>query len=80
MKDTNVIWLASYPRSGNTFLRTILWHSFGLRSAIIYPNEHGNNKKLENYVGHIEHGVNLQKRFQQNGLPLVKTHECSKDP
>lgn len=79
MKDTNIIWLASYPRSGNTFLRTILWHSFGLRSASIYPNDLGNNKKLEEYVGHIEHGPDMQRSLQENGVPLVKTHEYAKD-
>ena len=34
-----MIWIASYPRSGNTFLRTILWHCFGLKSASIYPQD-----------------------------------------
>ena len=79
VKNTDIIWLASYPRSGNTFLRTILWHSFGLRSASVYPNDLGGNRTLEEYVGHIEHGPNLQTQLQVNGAPLVKTHEYAKD-
>ncbi len=71
----NMIWLASYPRSGNTFLRTILWHCFGLRSASVYPSDLGKNKKLEEYVGHIEHGPGHQILFPQGNLPLIKTHE-----
>ena len=43
----HVVWLASYPRSGNTFLRTILWHCFGLRSASVYPKDLGGNRALE---------------------------------
>jgi len=79
MKNTNIVWLASYPRSGNTFLRTILWQCFGLRSASIYPDDLGGNKKLEEYVGHIEHGPDKQIRFKENSPQLVKTHEYAKD-
>lgn len=71
----DVIWLASYPRSGNTFLRTIIWHCFGQRSASVYPNDLGGNKELENYVGHIEHGLGRQILFPKDNLPLIKTHE-----
>ena len=73
------IWLASYPRSGNTFLRTIMRNCFGLRSVSIYPNDLGGNKKLEEYVGHIEYEPNTRVRFFKNSIPLVKTHEYDKD-
>ena len=33
---TETVWLASYPRSGNTMLRTILWHGFAMKSGAIY--------------------------------------------
>lgn len=74
MKDTNIIWIASYPRSGNTFLRTILWQCFGLRSASEYRYDLSGNKKLEEYVGHIEHGPDGRVTFPANSIPLVKTH------
>lgn len=79
MNNSDVIWLASYPRSGNTFLRTVLWHCFGLRSASVYPNDLGGKQELANYVGHIEHGPNQPIRFQSGGLPLLKTHELPSD-
>lgn len=75
----DIVWLASYPRSGNTFLRTILWQCFGLRSASIYPNDLGGNKRLEEFVGHIEPGVDRKIIFPRNGLPLFKTHEYPAD-
>lgn len=28
-----IVWLASYPRSGNTLLRTVLWQTMGLQST-----------------------------------------------
>lgn len=79
MNNANLVWLASYPRSGNTFLRTILWQCFALRSASIYPSDLGGNRKLEEYVGHIEHGPDRQIRFPEDSIPLFKTHERAED-
>ena len=73
------IWLASYPRSGNTLLRTVLWNCFGLRSGSIYPNDLGGNKSLEEYVGHIEQSNNGGIPFEAGDLPLVKTHSIPGD-
>ena len=39
----NKIWLASYPRSGNTLLRTILNHCFNLKSASFYFSDFKGN-------------------------------------
>lgn len=73
--QNNIVFIASYPRSGNTLTRTILWHCFGLRSASIYPNDLGNNKALEDKVGHIEH-VNGQMVFPAGvSHRPIKTHE-----
>ncbi len=80
MNNNSITWLASYPRSGNTFLRTILWQCFGLRSASIYPNDLAGNRQLEEYAGHIEHsGPNGQIKFPNNTIPLLKTHELPMD-
>ena len=66
MNDMKMVWLASYPRSGNTFLRTILWQCFGLRSASYYRDDLGGNKELEEYVGHIERVPNNEISFPEN--------------
>ena len=74
-----MVWLASYPRSGNTYLRTILWHCFGLRSASIYCNDLGRNRELEAYVGHIERDADGKLSFPIGSIPLVKTHHPPHD-
>ena len=74
-----VTWLASYPRSGNTFLRTILFNCFGIKTASIYPKDLGGNKILENFVGHIEHSQNKTITFQKGSIPIIKTHQFNKD-
>ncbi len=33
------LWLASWPRSGNTFLRALLYHAFGLKSRSVYAEK-----------------------------------------
>jgi hypothetical protein len=33
------LWIASYPRSGNTLVRLILNQAFGVKSTSIYPDE-----------------------------------------
>lgn len=79
MTESNVIWLASYPRSGNTLLRTILWQCFGLPSGSVYPDDLGGNRALADYVGHIERGPNRETTFPVGSIPMMKTHEFPKD-
>ena len=72
------VWLASYPRSGNTLLRTILHHCFGLPSTSVYAGDLGGNRALEAMVGHFEGPV------PPPGCPpdaplLVKTHRRPSD-
>ena len=74
-----ITWLASYPRSGNTYLRTILFYCFGIKTASIYPNDLGGNKTLENFVCHIEHNQNKTITFQKNSIPIIKTHKLNQD-
>jgi hypothetical protein len=69
----NIVWLASYPRSGNTYLRSILWTCFGLQTGSIYPNDL--SLDVAQHVGHFEgaaHGLFAADFLR---LPLVKTHE-----
>tara|TARA_B110000008_G_C16716119_1_gene462843 strand:+ start:77 stop:709 length:633 start_codon:yes stop_codon:yes gene_type:complete len=72
------IFLASYPRSGNTLLRTILFQCFDLKSGSIYRNDLGGNIELEKYVGHIEMDDDGSISYPEGGLPILKTHSYHK--
>ena len=74
MPTSNLLWLASYPRSGNTLLRTILWQCFDC-VASAYPDDLGGNKALEDYVGHIEHDSSGRIFFPKNAPHPVTTHQ-----
>lgn len=76
------LFLASFPRSGNTLLRQILHSGWGIASGSIYPKDVGDNPALIRACGHVEF-----KRIRRNTDTLllnphdlpVKTHELPPD-
>ncbi len=75
-----LIMLASYPRSGNTYLRTILWHCFKLPSASVYQQDLLGAKSLEKYVGHVEVAPGELRNWPgKKGIQAVKTHKYPVD-
>lgn len=77
-----IVWLASYPRSGNTLLRTILQHAFGVSSYSVYddPYDIGANPNVATMVGHRPMGMNLDqflREHRQTRQPIfLKTHDA----
>ncbi len=74
-----VTWLASYPRSGNSLLRLILKHCFGLSSQSLYLDQDFADPTIRELVGHEDVGRNPRQFVQlarRAGRGLyVKTHE-----
>lgn len=78
-RATPVVWLASYPRSGNTMMRIILAQCFGLPSAAIYPESLDNNQALHELTKRIaptEEGV---IDFGDAPVRILKTHAPPQD-
>jgi hypothetical protein len=77
--DPPVTWLASYPRSGNTLLRTILKHSFGLSSQSVYPDAEFADPVIADAVGHEAVGDDpyafVARAQAEHRRLYVKTHE-----
>lgn len=74
-----VTWLASYPRSGNTLLRTILKRCFGQASQSIYDDVELSDPDVSEMIGREAVGDNPMDFItaaRQAGRSLyVKTHE-----
>jgi hypothetical protein len=78
-----LIWLASYPRSGNTFLRVVLNGIFGIKTSSW--NGHGDDRVFSSrpgvvdVIGHIRrpsHGVALiEEARRSDQIYVIKTHE-----
>lgn len=80
-----IVWLASYPRSGNTLLRLILSQVFGVQTWSIYddPNDIAPRAELSQLIGHRTHGQTAAdfvfEAHRASQLFLVKTHEPPPD-
>lgn len=80
-----ITWIASYPRSGNTGLRTILWRAFGIHTHSIYddPGDIGSRASLRDAVGHTNHGFDPEQFYavasSSSEKFFVKTHDAPRD-
>ncbi|ODA68669.1 Sulfotransferase domain protein [Methyloligella halotolerans] len=75
-----IIWLASYPRSGNTFFRSVLKHYFDLQSYSIHGDHRdiGANEGLGDLVGHMQGDkgtLDLDALRHDREIHVVKTHD-----
>ncbi len=75
-----IIWLASYPRSGNTFLRILLQESYRIRSNDVYRMYDSENSvnvapNLEITVGQ----ASLEQLAASEEKFVLKTHDMPPD-
>jgi hypothetical protein len=77
-----IVWLASYPRSGNTMLRLLLDVCFGLRSRDFNPVEPNRQSSIGEYMS-WEHFLGEGQAFdslRDSEQPhLLKTHDRPRD-
>ena len=82
MSMPGVVYLASWPRSGNTLLRAILWQCFGLEScsenseASMYERN-ASWHRLTGAIPFPRRMKELQQIIDEQGVALFKTHETS---
>lgn len=74
-----IVWLASYPRSGNTFLRVILNKVFEIQTFSIYDDlgDIGADKQTSEIVGHqyLPESFDLETARKEEKQYFIKTHE-----
>ena len=74
-----IVWLASYPRSGNTFLRVILNKTFDIQTYSIYNDKAdiGADAKTSDVVGHkfLPEDFDFIKARNDDEVFFIKTHE-----
>jgi sulfotransferase family protein len=74
-----IVWLASYPRSGNTYLRLLLHHSLGMNTYSVYDDPLIEELELSDEVGHVRLPGPLETLAQAAELYFVKSHELPTD-
>jgi hypothetical protein len=76
-----IIWLASYPRSGNTLFRILLHHVFGLQTHSVYSaarlaeRNPDDASRLLSLTGQLEVECDLELLRATSGMHFVKTHD-----
>ncbi len=74
-----ILWIASYPRSGNTFLRVVLKAAFGLPSDSLYAEKSDITGLMREVREGLVPGRSLSDMAHSADLCCVKTHDLPGD-
>jgi hypothetical protein len=76
-----IVWLASYPRSGNTFLRVVLHRLYGVPTYSVYDDDDPVAQRIgPGLVGYRPKPLDRVQMTDTTNVFLVKTHKrCKAD-
>jgi glycosyltransferase involved in cell wall biosynthesis len=75
-----IIWLASYPRSGNTYFRILLKQLYGIETYSLYRDQEiADYPDICQIVGHRLRDKSLAEMAQAEEWYIIKTHELPND-
>lgn len=74
-----IVWVASFPRSGNTFLRIILNRLYGVRTSAIYDVDGVAVRLGADLIGFQERPASVEAMREAHGVHFVKTHRPRDD-
>jgi hypothetical protein len=69
-----IIWLASYPRSGNTFFRILLNSLYGIKTYSLYNDSNFEKLGASETVGHLPLPASVEDLAGRKEVYFVKTH------
>jgi hypothetical protein len=69
-----LIWLASFPRSGSTFLRIVLNRRYGISSSVIYDFDGVADRVGGDLIGYTDRPGPLAEMRASDELHFIKTH------
>lgn len=70
-----IVWLASYPRSGNTFFRILLKRLYGINTPTVYIGADYTAIEVgHELVGHVADKWTVEEMASKSELLIVKTH------
>ncbi len=70
-----IVWVASFPRSGNTFLRIALNRLYGIRTSVVYDFDGVARRVGETLVGFEERPMSYEAMRRGPTVHFVKTHK-----
>jgi len=75
-----IVWVSSYPRSGNTLLRIVLNRMFGVRTSTVYDIDGVAARLGQALVGFAERPAAYESMRAAPEIYFVKTHQPSVPP
>lgn len=75
-----IVWVASYPRSGNTFLRILLRRVYGLETSVVYDVDGVAERVGKELVGYRDRPADYDELRASPEVHLVKTHNQRRPP
>jgi hypothetical protein len=69
-----IVWVASFPRSGNTFLRILLNRIYGVRTSTIYDFDGVADRVGADLVGAADRPASVAALRSSDDTHFVKTH------
>jgi len=79
-KETEVIvWIASFPRSGNTFLRIALHRYFGIRTSVVYDFDGVAERLGSEFIGFQDRLACYDEMRGSSEVYFIKTHRQRDD-
>jgi len=72
--DAVLIWVASFPRSGNTFLRIVLHRRYGVSTSVIYDSDGVAERVGAELIGYADRPASLVEMRVAFEPHFIKTH------
>lgn len=69
-----IVWVCSFPRSGNTFLRIVLNRLYGVRTSVVYDVDGVAQRLGSDLVGFAERPASIVVMREAGEVYFVKTH------
>jgi hypothetical protein len=74
-----IVWIASFPRSGNTFLRIALHRHFGIETSVDYDFDGVAERVGGDFIGFRDRPSSYDEMRQSGEVHFVKTHRQRDD-
>jgi Sulfotransferase domain len=74
-----IVWLASYPRSGNTFCRVLLKQLYDVSTYDLHEPNPPPRPQYEHLIGNARLEVPISDLHRDERVHVVKTHETPRD-
>ena len=74
-----IVWIASFPRSGNTFLRIVLHRYFGLQTSVVYDVDGVAERLGREFIGFQNRPASFDEMRRSDVVYFIKTHRQRDD-